>query len=171
MEADEFWRIIEASRAASDGSFDGRAQALAEELVKRPAEDIMSFYGAFRDAMDRAYTWDLWGAAYVLGGGCSDDGFTDFRSWLISRGRTAYEAALADPDSLEGVKFGPNGEEDCFFEEFRYVALSAYQSKTGEEMPELDREFPTEPSGEPWQEDDEELERRYPRLWSKHGSP
>jgi hypothetical protein len=36
----------------------------------------------------------------LINGGMSDDGFTDFRYWLISRGRDVYERALADPDSL-----------------------------------------------------------------------
>lgn len=30
-----------------------------------------------------AYRRDLWAAAYHANGGCSDDGFIDFRIWLI----------------------------------------------------------------------------------------
>ena len=48
----------------------------------------------FDAKMDQAYSWPLWGAAYVINGGCSDDTFTDFRAALISRGRQAFEAQL-----------------------------------------------------------------------------
>ena len=37
--------------------------------------------------MDDSYRWDLWGAAYLANGGCSDDGFDYFRGWLIGQGR------------------------------------------------------------------------------------
>jgi hypothetical protein len=44
----------------------------------------------------------LWAAAYLIEGGC-DDGFMDFRAGLMLQGRTAFEAAVADPDSLAGL--------------------------------------------------------------------
>ena len=42
------------------------------------------FEAAFRRYLNEAYTWDLWGAADVIHGGCSDDGFEYFRRWLVS---------------------------------------------------------------------------------------
>jgi hypothetical protein len=33
--------------------------------------------------MDRGYSWELRGAAYVINDGCGDDTFNDFRSSLI----------------------------------------------------------------------------------------
>jgi hypothetical protein len=50
--------------------------------------------------MAESYRWDLWGAAYLINGGCSDDGFDYFRGWLLSQGRAIWQATLADPDSL-----------------------------------------------------------------------
>lgn len=32
------------------------------------------------------YRRDLWAAAYIIGGGCSDDSFIDFRAGLIAQG-------------------------------------------------------------------------------------
>jgi len=60
--------------------------------------------------------------------GCSDDGFIDFRAWLIAQGRDVYLSALADPDSLAGVI--PYG--DCCFETLSYVGDYAYEQLTGE---------------------------------------
>jgi hypothetical protein len=42
----------------------------------------------------------LWAAAYLINGGCSDDGFESFRCWLIVQGRTVFERSVADPDTL-----------------------------------------------------------------------
>lgn len=83
MPDDEFWRIIEASReygATLHDTFEGRLEGLAKELGRLSPEDILAFNDTFLVHRERAYTWDLWAATYVLGGGCSDDGFTDFRS-------------------------------------------------------------------------------------------
>ena len=59
--------------------------------------------------------------------GCSDDGFIDFRAWLIAQGRDTYLSALADPDSLaEVIPYG-----DCCFETLSYVGDYAYEQLTG----------------------------------------
>ncbi|WP_342210876.1 LysR family transcriptional regulator [Streptomyces sp. DH-12] len=42
----------------------------------------------------------LWAAAYVINGGCSDDGFDYFRGWLIAQGREVFERAVARPGAL-----------------------------------------------------------------------
>lgn len=170
MTQDQFWNLIASSKAASRGSFERQAKALGQELAKLSPEEIVEFQRIFDEHTDRAYTWDLWGAAYILGGGCSDDAFVDFRSWLISMGREIYERALKDPESLADVPLGPEGGEDAFFEEFAYVAPQVYEKKTGkEEMPDYERHSTDEPAGEAWDEDGDDLERRFPRLSAKYG--
>lgn len=173
MDDETFWAIVEAARehgATWDDTFDGRVEGLRDELAKLSAEEILAFRDAFLVHSERAYTWELWAAAHVLGGGCSDDGFTDFRSWLISMGRQTYERALKDPDSLADIQFGPGREQDSFFEEPAYVAAASHEAKTGRSIPwdrprpEGLREAGDPPSGEPWETDDD-LERLVPRLW------
>jgi hypothetical protein len=75
----------------------------------------------------------LWGVAFASGGGCSDDLFDDFRSWLISMGRKVYEAALADPETVHEIAERDGLEEDVFFEELQYVPSQVLREKTGEE--------------------------------------
>jgi hypothetical protein len=168
----EFWTLIESSKAAAKGSFDLHCEELAKRLVELPPDEIVAFDKLFRGKSIQAYTWDLWGAAYVINGGCSDDGFNDFRSWLISLGRDRFERALADPESLVDVKLGPGGEEDASFEQFSYVATEAYETATSDPLPDEDDgiEFPDEPAGEPWDEDEEVLAERYPKLSAKYGA-
>jgi hypothetical protein len=54
-------------------------EALRTELRALSLDEIIAFEVAFRRYLNEAYTWDLWGAAYVIHGGCSDDGFEYFR--------------------------------------------------------------------------------------------
>jgi hypothetical protein len=160
---DEFWAVIAAAR---DGDFAGRPGRLRELLLMRPPKEVASFIQDFRDAMDDAYSYELWGAAYVIGGGCSDDSFMDFRKWLISCGRERYERALVDPESLVDVTFGPDAEEDAFFEEFSItIALDVFTTLTGEQPPPRMRPAPRSPHGQDWVDDD--LPTRYPRLWKR----
>jgi len=103
MDRSQFWKIIDASRQEPGGDLDAQVEALREQLQALPPEQVVQFQEFFDEYHARAYRWDLWGAAYILGGGCSDDGFLDFRAWLISKGERAYEDALQDPDGLVRV--------------------------------------------------------------------
>ncbi len=52
----------------------------------------------------------------------------DFRSWLISRAKEAYFAALKDPDSLADLDSG----DGLWFESFAYAGYYALKKLTGE---------------------------------------
>ncbi|GLH79310.1 hypothetical protein SSBR45G_42190 [Bradyrhizobium sp. SSBR45G] len=151
-----------------------KSEALESALRELPLEQITGFEVAFRRYLNAAYTWDLWGAAYVVHGGCSDDGFEYFRRWLVTRGREVYEAAMADPDSLadfDGAA-GPNGAWE--FEAIYYVTLKVFREKGGQgdvrdhSEPEAGLGGP-EPSGDAFEEDDEHLAKRYQKLWQRFG--
>jgi hypothetical protein len=80
-----------------------RAQAadLVAALGQRSVSEVLDYDRIHGQLMAESYRWELWGAAYLIGGGgCSDDGFDDFRGWLLGQGRATWQAALADPDSL-----------------------------------------------------------------------
>ena len=97
MDRDDFWRHIEAARSRNPGAYE---LGLRNQLEALSIADIVGFREHFDRLFDAAYRWDLWGAAYLIEGGCSDDGFTDFRYGLIALGQRTFEAALAKPDSL-----------------------------------------------------------------------
>jgi hypothetical protein len=177
MSAEKFWRIIERA-AESDHDPGAHVNALRTSLLELSLEEIISFEAAFRRYLNEAYTWDLWGAAYVIHGGCSNDGFEYFRRWLVSRGRDVYEAALTNPDSLAqlDVRTGPSNVY-WEFEEIYYVAMEAFNEKGGEgdvrdhSEPEAGASLTgREPSGEPFPEDEEHLAQRYPKLWQRFGA-
>jgi len=163
VEEQEFWGLIDETREGARNPA-AHAQALEERLANLRAEEIDEFSAIWSALEARAYHWDLWAAAYVINGGCSDDCFDYFLGYLISLGKERYERALDDPDSLADVDLAP--EED--WEEIRYAAAKAYEKVADKEMPAVDdgRPKPDEPAGEKWDEDN--VEERVPRLAEKH---
>jgi hypothetical protein len=179
MNEARFWEIIDNSRArarempaAPHQDFITRhEQALAETLRQLSAEAIADFNLRFWSVHHQAYRWDLWGYAYWLHGGCGNDGFTDFRSCLISLGKNAFTAALDDPDSLTDLLDRPDMPY-MQSEGFQYVAGRVYKEKTGNEAPlaeDDDDDSPSKPVGEKFDfEDDEIMEERFPKLVAKY---
>ena len=172
MTHDKFWSIIADSRRdfdpkRRDGNMALQAERMERLLSDMPAGEVQEFGRVFDELYFDAYRWDLWAAAYILEGGCSDDGFIDFRYWLISMGREVYEAAMVDPESLAEVGGRP-GIEVCSFEEFGSIASRVLEEKGVPEPAEPSGyHYPREPAGEQWEEDD--LPERFPKLWTKFG--
>jgi hypothetical protein len=164
MEWKSFWRIIEdAYRPSGPDHF----EALKDRLGELKWFELVEFQARFDELMAAANKIDLWGAACLINGGCSDDGFRDFRAWLVGRGRHAYEAALKNPDSLADILDGD--PVDGFG--LDAAAVRVYEAKTGKAdfYERLDREEkdlpPPPPEGDDWDfEDESEMRRRFPKL-------
>ncbi|MGW1027625.1 DUF4240 domain-containing protein [Streptomyces sp. NPDC002577] len=180
MDTSEFWTIIEAARSAgtADKPFD---EALVDELATRAKDDILRYQERFDEVHEAVYRWDVWAAAYLIGGGCSDDSFMDFRAGLIALGRDWYEKAAAQPDSLAEhpaviAAAEAHRDEELFYEEVNYAASEAFERVTGdgedfyeawdEYRASLDSsEEDSEDMGEDFDFDDpDEMRRRLPRL-------
>jgi hypothetical protein len=162
LEAPQFWQLMQDTRSASDNDTGRQSQLLQERLSKLSPQAIVDFAHR-REQLDRgAYTYKMWGAAYVIEDGCSDDCFRDFRAYVISLGRDAYEKALANPDSLASIA---QDAETGDWENADNVAGDAYSSRTGNDFPLDDSDLSGAPSGTPINLDDEgDLVRRYPQL-------
>jgi len=150
MNRAEFWEIIERIKEEDD-----RCDALSSELEQLNAEEITAWQEQFDECFNEANSWSLWGAAYVIGGGCSDDGFIDFRYGLISLGEDVFEAALLNPDTLASL----DTDIEIDNELFGYIATEVFETKTGDEMPRKPMEGSGEPSGVEWDFDSESLNR------------
>lgn len=160
MTTDEFWKIIEAARADTE-SGEADMDAIKSTLEGMKAEEVLGFDRELQRRRAESYRWDLWAVAYIVNGGCSDDGFDYFRGWLISKGRAYFEAALAHP-----VRAADDAEPDANeCEDLLYIPASVYKGKTGGYPPKSDVPFPSNPVGEAWEED--ALEELYPELWER----
>jgi hypothetical protein len=180
----DFWQVVQDAHDASAGDMTAKCEAIRARLIAKPGYDVLSFREHFDRSMDRAYDHALWGAAYVINGGCGDDTFNDFRACLISRGRQAYEDALSDPDSMADGLVEP---ESWFFEGYEYAISDAVRAVHRTVAPANSRGWlgrlipsrsagivpippryaplPREPAGTRWSEDD--LPRLYPKLWAR----
>ena len=133
MDVAQFWKLIEKTRQNSNGAPDKQAELLVDELAKLSEADILSYQSILDDMVDKAYIGELWDVAFIMasGWGCSDDGFMDFRAWLIGQGQVVFEKALSDPESLADiVEFG----QETQWEELLYIAMYAYERSTHKDM-------------------------------------
>ena len=163
MTLDQFWNIVEKVHRDSRGDMDKKCELLDTELRRLPLNEVCSFHQHFDACEDRAYTWELWAAAYIIGGGCSDDAFSDFRATLISMGRETFERALADPQSLADMDYDA---ETAHYEGYQYVPTTVETELGGSQRSPRYQPHPDEPSGKPWDED--KVAELYPRLAAKY---
>lgn len=160
MNPDDFWHLIAATRP--DGTDPRRhADALTRRLVTMRQEACAEFIQRFDEAMDALFRWDLWGAAYLAFGGCSDDAFEYFRAWLIGQGPDLWEEARADPERMFIGLLAGSSDPDMRWSELGipdgeallYAGGTAYQELTGD-WPRHATDRPTEPGGVEWDEDE-----------------
>ncbi|WP_305788818.1 DUF4240 domain-containing protein [Symbioplanes lichenis] len=170
MRTDEFWAVIDRATADRPGSPGEVAKRAVAELAARDPDEIVAWGRHLDKVLTASGKEDLWAAAYLINGGCSEEGFDNFRGWLIANGREVLAGAVRDPDSLAGlasVKAAATTGAVFEAEEVLTIAPEAYQQATGEEFPASDT-----PPGRPdpamlWDFDDEdEMGRRLPRLSS-----
>ncbi|MER6504407.1 DUF4240 domain-containing protein [Streptomyces sp. NPDC001455] len=169
MDETEFWEIIDSTREDAEGDPEDQADLLVERLVRLDPEAVLDFARHFEARYNRAYRWDLRGAAAVLLGGAGDDAFDFFRCWLIGQGREVFEGALHDPDALADLLDDFDEEIDGDGEDLGYAADEAYEQLTGVVDPDLGLPpQPAEPEGVPLAiEDEATLAEHFPALWAR----
>ena len=102
-------------------------------------------------------------------GGCSDDEFTDVRTWVVAQGQDFYLSCLKDPTMLaNGQLRDPAEVMDA--EEIRYVPDEVFMEMTGTSIEEQYRDQPTAsmagqtPAGVPWDDYPDGLDARFPQV-------
>ncbi|MEV6717042.1 DUF4240 domain-containing protein [Lentzea sp. NPDC051208] len=141
MDPKTFWKLIADARASVADPPDGDAVAAAATtlLADRPPAEIVATQQVLWELLTASYQNPLWAAAYVINGGCSDDGFDYFRGWLVTQGEEVFTAALVDPDSLaalpEVVAAAESGME-FDGQEALSIAWNAHLKATGMQLPQ-----------------------------------
>lgn len=124
-----FWTIISDARSASESetilNIEARMVTYSAMAIRTAAKTVQTL------AHD-AYRNDIWALAYVLHDGCSDDGFDDFRNWMILQGQATFEGILANPDGfdpqrIKGADTGAAGGLMSAFE-------NAYSARAGKPL-------------------------------------
>ena len=165
MTKDSFWSIIDEARGSSTDC-EQTAASVVERLRATPPADVLAFCRHIEERLADSYRYDLWAVAYIVNGGCSDDGFEYFRGWLIAQGREYFEAALAQPE--RAADHAEPGEDDNECEDILYAPSALYQKMAGQPLPRSDVHRPSVPLGMKWSEED--LEELYPELCARYFS-
>jgi hypothetical protein len=188
IDFDSWWAVIERARAAAgDGAEDRNPPddplpgALVDELATLTPAELVDWYVGHVEVTDSAYHYPLWNAAYLIEGGCGDDGFMDFRDGLALQGRDVFTRAVAEPDSLADLPLVVRMADDkgwLGFESINHLVRKAYHRVQGETA-SLDEALekavralqrPPAPTGTDWDvEDDDANRRNLPRLAALFG--
>ena len=126
-----FWSIVEKSLKNTNNQ-DDQERLLVKEIEKLTPKQMIGFRLRTDKLLYDTYNSEMWCAGYIMNGGCSDDGFEYFRNWVISRGKETFYGAKDNPDSL--ISEFVEGNDFYEFESFWYVALTAFENKTGKEL-------------------------------------
>lgn len=184
MDINEWWGLVERARDAVGDRADDRdlpddplPGALTDVLASLEPERIAAFAATAVAVTRSAYRWPLWNAAYLIEGGCGDDGFMDFRDGLALLGRETFTRAVADPDTLAGlpvvIRMSRGARGWIGYESLNTPVAEAYQRLRGEtasldaavEAALRDHIRPADPAGESWDAEDAAANRRrLPRL-------
>ncbi len=172
LDEDLYWLIIENSLKHSSNQ-EGQEKYLINEISKLTLKQMIGFRLRTDKLLYDTYNSDMWCAGYIMNGGCSDDGFEYFRNWVISRGKTTYYKTKENPDYL--INELVSEIEIYDFENFWYVALAAFDNKTGKDLYDyIDYEkFITCESNYPnfdftWEENNpESMKKICPKLYEK----
>jgi hypothetical protein len=182
MTGNQFWALIETAQRKSNGDQEAQLEHLQGRLETLEANDLLEFQRVFDRLHQISYRADLWGAAFLMNGGASDDGFDYFRGWLISRGRKVFEAALENPDSL--AEMVQNADEADFGfenEDMLNLAMRAWINKTGLKSDEFYAQLGATPKQDvvfgnfdAWSDGAGDANAAkcaaiYPRLWERFG--
>jgi hypothetical protein len=174
MDEETFWDVIDSARASAKPLH----EALVDDLATRTPDEILDYEDRFTALTLALHRWEVWAAAYLMGRGCSDDSFMDFKAGLVAQGRDWYVRAVTSPDSLAdhpavAGTVGRAWENPLFYEEVNYAAPYAFRRVVrdeeafyeAQENRQGDRDSTPPDLGEQFDFDDEdEMRRRLPRL-------
>jgi Protein of unknown function (DUF4240) len=181
MTDNQFWALIETAQQ-SNGDQEAQLEHLRTALEALNADELLGFQRTFNRLHQFSYRADLWGAAFLMNGGASDDGFDYFRGWLISQGRKVFENALENPDSLaEVVEDGAEADFGFENEDMLNIAMRAWINKTGLDSDGFYSQLGATPKQnvefgdfDAWSDgtgdaDATKCALRYPKLWEQFG--
>lgn len=184
MDLDTWWGILATARTTVGDRADDRdpaddplPDALTDLLAALKPTEIVEFGLRHGEVRASAYHHPLWYAAYIVEGGCGDDGFMDFRDGLILLGRDTFTRAVEDPDTLADLpvvlRMSRDNKGWIGYESLSGLIRDAYQRATGEAdsydaalEAAADRiPHPRTPTGPTWDPEDDEANRHHlPRL-------
>lgn len=165
MTVDQFWQMIEQSRAAAERGEDPIAY-LDKAIGALPPREMVSFEGNCWDLLSLSFRRELWAAAAIIEPACSQGAFDALRAWLILQGKEVFDRVVANPVRLADCPPLRSTPWQTTGSRLLDLVPRNYQKATGEEMPTVPRKIPYVIKGPRWTE--HELPEMYPELWRKY---
>ncbi|MEM7343883.1 MAG: DUF4240 domain-containing protein [Chloroflexota bacterium] len=164
-----FWEIIKESLAHTKVGADEQYEWIYQKLTILTVEEIIEFENQLNSLKSKACRFSILMANFVIQSYISDDGFENFRLWLIANGEISFYQALKDPDKIADFCQIHNPIEEITGEGLLFVAEKAYQQVTGEGDFFERVEVISEPKiVENWPDDIEGFQMKMPNLFSTY---
>jgi len=161
IDRDSFWSMISDAMAATHGNLDAFEKTLTKDLTQRTHQEIREFSRQFCELLEETCNWDVYGAATAIGCG-SEDGFLDFRRWIVFQGRRQFVRILADPDYLGSYDRKSDPVEHWYSE---FHPGEAYEKVTGRNL--RNWKVSPFPAGHNPYTTDKQIAKRFPKLWKR----
>ncbi len=166
MTDSQFWQLV--TLPTQDFDSEQACKYLTKQLEPLTDKEIEQFDTYFSKAMRRAFTWQLWGAAFVIAGCNTEYDFAEFRCWLIAQGQDVYDDALRDPNSLVNHTIRmQNGLPYPYIDEYDLVAGFVFEQRNNTELPYFPVTEQT-PEGKRFKDKAKYLKQSYPSLFDKY---
>ena len=132
MNKEMFWQLIDESKEACKDNIKGMAKYLEDRLSSFSLDEAKSFCGIYDTYHKAANKEGMISIAHLMNHEMlTDDGFTDFRNWLIAQGKEIYIETMKNPEIL-AEKAGEPIEGWYEFELLGYVGMRVVEQKTGD---------------------------------------
>ncbi|MBR9727579.1 DUF4240 domain-containing protein [Shewanella intestini] len=163
MTPSQFWALV--TRTSATQSSDECVAALKMKLSNLDDDELAAFDKWFGQQLRKSYTWDVWGAAYVVTGCDSEHGFTEFQCFLLSLGEQVYHEVINDPDSLAKLDAWPLVDNYAypFIEDYDLIAGQIFEDRNGHELPFVPAGTHA-PAGKKFNQKPKFLRKSYPLL-------
>lgn len=163
MNEKQFWKHIE--QASNNKDY---YDHLKSTLCGLSLDEIISFKNILLQKLVEAYAFPLLAANFVISSYVSDDGFKEFRAWLVSKGSIKFLNAINDPETIADW-LDKDEVDEIEGEELLYIADEAYMEIGGNEDEFYNKvSHPSEPDiSMKWPENKSEFQRQYPKLVAK----
>lgn len=132
MNKEVFWKLIDESREVCKDNMEDMSKYLEGRLAGLSLDEVKSFCGIFDTYHRAANKTGIASVGQLMNHEMmTDDGFTDFRNWLIAQGKKVYMDTMKNPDTLVKNAGEPiNGWYE--FETLGYVARNVVERMTGD---------------------------------------
>lgn len=160
MNEQQFWNLIDLHLNSSESYED-----LKKNLCQFGKDEIISFKRILMEKLVQSCSFPLLAANFVISSYVSDDGFKEFRAWLISKGESKFLDAVRNPETIaKWLKKDDVDEIDGGA--LLIVADDAYEEAGGDlnDFMEKVGRYPDPKINMDWPENKAEYENRYPIL-------